>query len=155
MKRTLYYLILIIAVGSLIVSFWVRQKYFQVDEPVVLSFLVEKGDMEEIVKVRGEVVSKQEYDLGFSYSGKVSEIFVKEGQDVSKGDPLIKLKTTDFELENKKFKAQLDQASANVQAARATLKQYNALLSQEQSKFAELKKGTRTEDDYRYRDHFF
>lgn len=56
MKKISYYLTLIVIAGSIFVSFWVYQKYFKEENPNLLLFRVEKGSIQEVIKVRGEVV---------------------------------------------------------------------------------------------------
>ena len=114
MKKIYYYLAIIIIAGSALVFFWTYQKYFRVEESNFLLFEVERGDIQEVVKVRGEVVAQKEFDLEFPFSGIVEKIFVKEGQEVERGNSLIKLETTDFWLEIKRLEAILLQRKANL-----------------------------------------
>ena len=112
MKKNSYYLVLIVIAGSVFVFFWIYQKYIKEEEPNFLLFNVERGAVQEVVKVRGEVVARQEFDLGFPFSGTIEGVFVKEGQTVNRNAPLMKLETTDFELEIKKLEAVFDQKRA-------------------------------------------
>ena len=114
MKKTSYYLILIIAVGLAIVSFWVYQKYFRSEETRLLFFRVERGNIQETVKVRGEMAAQKDFDLEFPFSGTVERVFVLEGQTVTKNKPLMKLETTDFEIDVKRLKAVLSQKKLNL-----------------------------------------
>lgn len=127
-----YYLILIILIGISLVSFWVYKNYFKNETSQPLLFKVEKGSIQEIIKTRGEVISNKDFNLEFPFSGIVEKIFVKEGEIVNKNQPLMKLETTDFELEIQKLTSQLNQAKANLKAQQAILDK--------------LKKGTRTEE---------
>ena len=114
MKKTFYYLLIIIVLGGALVGFWVYGKYFKKDAPSLLFFKVERRNLIESVKARGEVVSEKEFNLEFPFSGTVESIFVKEGDEVKSGAPLIKLETTDFELDLKRLDALLMQAKANL-----------------------------------------
>ncbi|MBI4992030.1 MAG: efflux RND transporter periplasmic adaptor subunit [Candidatus Harrisonbacteria bacterium] len=114
MKKLSYYLILIVVAGLATVSFWVYQKYFRQEKPAFLLFPVERGSIQEVVRVRGEVVSQKEFNLELPFSGIIEKIYVKEGQSVSKGAPLVKLETTDLEIEIQKLSAVLDQRKANL-----------------------------------------
>jgi multidrug efflux pump subunit AcrA (membrane-fusion protein) len=91
MKKTSYYLIFIIIIGSFLIAFWVWQKYFKEESPSFLLFSVEKGEIKETIKARGEVIAKKEFDLGFPFSGIVEKIFVKEGQIVNQYNPLSEI----------------------------------------------------------------
>jgi len=132
MKKISRYLIIVVIIGGALISFWSYQKYFKKEAPTLLSFNVEKGSIQEVVKVRGEVVSQKDFNLEFPFAGIVERVFVQDGQKVYSGAPLMKLDTTDFELEIKKTQAQLAQAEANLATQRA--------------KLAELKQGTRPEE---------
>ncbi len=131
MKKISYYLIIIVAIGVILGSFWAYQRYFKKEKTKFLSFKVERGNIQEAVKVRGEVVSQKNFNLEFPFSGIVKKIFVKEGQNVDSGAPLIKLETIDFELEIRKYQAGLAEAKAN--------------LATQQAKLTELENGTRPE----------
>ncbi len=115
MKKISYYLIFAVIIGGLISSFWVYRKYFHKEKNNFLFFQVERGPISEIVKVRGEVVPKREFDLEFPFSGIVEKIFVKEGQAAAQGAPLMKLDTKDYELEVKRLEAALSQRTANLE----------------------------------------
>lgn len=114
MKKISYYLITIIIAGVVISSFWIYQKYFKKEVPDFLLFQVERGDIQEIIKARGEVVAQKDFDLQFPFSENIERIFVKEGQKVNQGAPLIKLETINFNLEVQRLKALLNQSEANL-----------------------------------------
>ncbi len=122
MKKISFYLVVVVIIGIALISLWSYQKYFKGEEVELLLFSVERGSMQEIVKVRGEVVSQTDFDLGFPFSGIIENIFVQEGQEVKSGDPLMKLEITDFELERGKLQAQLDGAKADLALQEADLK---------------------------------
>lgn len=115
MKKISYYILVIIILGAGVVSFWVYGKYFKKEAANELLFNVARGDIQEVVKVRGEIAAQKEFDLEFPFSGTVDKIFVKEGQQVSQGDQLMKLDATDFELEVQKLEAGLNQKKANLE----------------------------------------
>lgn len=115
MKKVSYYLIILVILGGIPVSIWIYQKYLKKDVQPPLLFKVERGNIEEIVKARGEVVAQKEFNLELPFGGIVQEIFVKEGDAVRTDDPLIKLEATDFELENGKLEALLAQNEANLE----------------------------------------
>lgn len=105
MKKISYYLFFIILAGGILISFWVQQRYFKKAESPPLLFKVERGDIQETIRVRGEVVSQKEFDLGFSFSGALDRVYVKEGERVEKDAPLMKLETTDLKLEIQRLEA--------------------------------------------------
>ena len=113
MRKVSYYLILVVAAGIVIIAFWVYQRYLVKENPAFLLFPVERGSVQEVVKVRGEVVAQKEFNLEFPFAGTISNIFVSEGEKVAQGDPLMKLETVDFELEIQNLETLLAQRKAN------------------------------------------
>ena len=57
--------------------------------------------------VSGSIIPDEEVDLSFETSGKVTDIFFKEGSKVSKGDLLAKINDAPLQAERKKLEAQL------------------------------------------------
>ncbi len=60
------------------------------------------------------VVSEENLNLAYSFSGKVEKIFAPAGATVKKGDPLMKLETNDLDLEMKGLNASLIKSQANL-----------------------------------------
>lgn len=98
MKKISTYLILAVSAGVLLTVVWVYQKYIKEPETSSLVFTAERRDIQETVKVRGEVVSERDFDLQFPISGTVFAVYVKEGDVVPAGTPLAKLDTRELEL---------------------------------------------------------
>ncbi len=115
MKKISYSLLFVVIVGIAVSAFWAYDRYFKKEEMGVISFVAEKGDVHEVVLVRGEVVPRKDFDLEFSFTETVERVFVNEGQSVVYGAPLVKLNTTDFELELQRLGAVLAQAQANLE----------------------------------------
>jgi HlyD family secretion protein len=74
------------------------------------------GDVVTRVLALGTVTSIREAKIGSKISGRVAAVFVKEGQRVSAGTPLLRLDASDLQ-------AQESQALASVAAARARLQE--------------------------------
>ncbi len=87
--------------------------------------IVQKHNLTEEVSATGNVKPLSDLDLSFETSGKISGVYADVGDRVFKGDILIK-------LDSSELYANLLQAEAN--------------LSAEQSRFLEIKKGTRPEE---------
>ena len=115
MKKISYSLVLVVIVGIALSVFWAYDRYFKKEDTGVISFIVDRGDVNEVVLVRGEVVPQKDFDLEFPFSGTVSNVWIKEGRSVSFGTPMVKLNTIDFELELDKLEAVLVQAQANLE----------------------------------------
>lgn len=68
---------------------------------------VERGTIKQTVEATGKISSADDLSLRFEYSGKVSEVKVKEGDAVKAGQVLMRLNTADLD-------AAVAQASANL-----------------------------------------
>ena len=60
-------------------------------------------DFEKVLREEGKIVSAEEYSLYPSYSGKIVNIAVKEGQKVKSGDFLANLETEELEFQLKEL----------------------------------------------------
>lgn len=132
MKKISYYLAFFILAGGAISAYWAYGRYIKKDEPQAIFLRVERGSINEMVKVRGEAVSQKEFDLEFLFTGTVERIFKKESDMVSKGELLMKLDTRDFELEINELEAKLNQSQASLAKllAGATKEDINVLETQ-------------------------
>jgi len=84
-----------------------------------------RGDLKQEVSVTGHVKPAESVDLAFERGGKVARVYAKIGDNVKAGQTLVS-------LENSDVSAQLLQAEASLDAAKA--------------KLDELRKGTRPEE---------
>ena len=105
MKKSLLYLLFVVIIGSGLVGWWSYQRYFKVEKQKIVEAVVEKGSIEEVVRVRGELVADQEYDLGWSLNGVVAEVNVVIGDKVEKTEQLAKLDTVAVYYESLKKRA--------------------------------------------------
>jgi len=79
-----------------------------------------RGDPQVTVSGSGTLAASNDRNLAFNVAGKIYEIYVKEGDKVSKGDALAKLDTTALELALAKAEADLIQLQAAQVQAGAT-----------------------------------
>lgn len=95
------------------------------DEEESVSQLVEvvRGDLSVIVSGGGNIAVADEADLTFVSSGKVDEIYVEEGDEVSEGEVLARLDTSALELALTEAEAAIKQAEAAIKQAEAAIKQ--------------------------------
>ena len=103
-----------VIIGLAFVSFWTYQRYFQEEGSNFLLFEVERGSIQEVVKVRGEVVTRKDVDLTFPFIGTVLRIYVSEGDKVAAGRKLIELDTSELLIDKKDAQAQLDLRKAEL-----------------------------------------
>lgn len=73
-----------------------------------------KGTMQPVVSFTGTIIPVNQIDVYSKIPGRVANVLVKEGDQVSEGDVLI-------ELENEELSAQVRQMQGNLEAARTQL----------------------------------
>lgn len=92
--------------------------YFAVSGEEEVEYITEiayMGDLQQTVSATGTLKAAEEIELNFKTAGKISEIMVKVGDEVTEGQELAKLDASDMAL-------QIRQAQANLSAAYANLK---------------------------------
>jgi len=127
MKKISTYLIIAVSVGAILTGIWIYMKYIKAPATSNLVFSAERKDIQETVKARGEVVSQKDFNLQFPVSGTVSAVYVKEGDIVSAGTPLMKLDTTQLNLDLDKLLSHA--AAKDVAVAEASLANAQATLN--------------------------
>lgn len=83
---------------------------------VTEEYTVTNRTITEQVRIAGTIDSVSRADLGFSASGRVSNIYVKEGDVVAKGQKIASLDTSELYANLRDAEADLNIARANVQA---------------------------------------
>jgi len=78
---------------------------------------VVRGDLEVIVSGSGNITVSQDASLAFGTGGKVAEVYVEEGDQVSQGDVLAKLDTSVLELALSQAELTLSTAEYNLDKA--------------------------------------
>jgi len=132
-RKLIIFFILAVAVAGAIISFR-RSK-----EPFYNFVVAQKGNLIQQVSVVGRVEPAKSVDLAFEKGGRVVEIMVRVGDEVSAGQTLVALDKSDL-------MAQLDQYQAALESSQAGLKQYEAAWQTQQAKLAELKAGAKPEE---------
>lgn len=101
-------------------------------ETLVSTDLVTKKTIVEIVSANGKIQPEVEVKISPDVSGEITELYVKEGDLVQKGDLLAKI-NPDFYLSN------LDKMTAAVNTSKANLATAKSSLSTVQSQFVNAK----------------
>lgn len=148
-KNPIVIILFVIVVGGIIaLSFFGKESGPKYDY-----IAAERGDLVSEVSVTGKVRPSHDADLAFEKIGKISKVYVDVGDRVTIGQPLVR-------VDNAELTAQLAQASAEVESARAKLLNYQANLDYakiqleqaglsaevEQIELDEIKRGTRPEE---------
>jgi len=78
------------------------------------------GEEEDAITASG-VVEANEVSVSSELSGRISEVYVSEGEAVGVGDPLYKLDDELLQAQQKQAQAQLESTQASLRGAEATL----------------------------------
>ena len=114
MRKISYYVIAVVVAGVAVSSFWVYQRYFKSAEQAFLYFKADRGDIQEAIKVRSEVVAQKEFNLEFPFSGTVEAVYVHDGDNVLGGQRLMRLDTRDLAIQEKQLTAVVTQRKADL-----------------------------------------
>ncbi len=112
------YIIGLVVILIIIVPFVLNKKNGKAQ---YLSEPIQKRTITQIVEATGTIEPINTVSIGSQVSGRIDEIFVDYNSHVEKGQLLAQIDTS-------LFKAQLQQAEANINNARATLQKNKALL---------------------------
>ncbi|MBU6310493.1 efflux RND transporter periplasmic adaptor subunit [Patescibacteria group bacterium] len=93
---------------------WVYVKYIRPDAVQEVVARAERTDLEELVTEQAELVSDEEYVLGFSTPGTIARVFVSEGDAVRASDPLVALDTAELEFDRRRLAAVLASRTAEL-----------------------------------------
>jgi HlyD family secretion protein len=95
-KRRKLWIAIIIAVVILAIIAFCMIKNMNAGIPEFRTEEVVKGDITEVVSGPGEVDPRVSVDISANIMGRVSKIYVEEGQSVSEGDILLELEQTEY-----------------------------------------------------------
>ena len=93
-KKILLFTIFGIILIILIISFLNQSESYK-KLPEIRIYSVKKTDISEMIQANGKIQMEQETYIDPGLDGYIEKIYVKEGQQVEKGEPLIKLKNSD------------------------------------------------------------
>ncbi|NQT50162.1 efflux RND transporter periplasmic adaptor subunit [Candidatus Kuenenbacteria bacterium] len=136
LKKKSFWIISIIIVVLIGGGIYVSKKPTVVEYDTVVA---EKGELIQEVSITGSVKPAEEVELAFERSGKLTYLPFQVGKEIKKGQTVASQSNADIA-------AQIKQARAGVDSAKAVLQKYEAVLSSEQVKLNEYKLGTRTEE---------
>jgi len=111
--------LLVLGVGLWFAYHELRGKYYQ-----------ETND----AQVRADMVT-----IAPRVSGYVSELLVRDNQDVAAGQPLLRIESRDYEARQAQADAQIAEARAGADNIRATIREQQATIGQAQAQLAEAR----------------
>jgi len=116
---------IILVIIIFIIALAIYQGFIKKKKPVFSLAEVSRGNISQEVSETGQVKKGEEIELTFKNAGRIEEIYVKAEDEVSVGQPLIKLETDQLSIQ---------------------LKEAEAVFEAQKIKLDELKKGTRIEE---------
>ncbi|HLC83133.1 MAG TPA: efflux RND transporter periplasmic adaptor subunit [Bacteroidia bacterium] len=134
-------IIWIIVSGLALIIFVVMLKNCSGDKSVKVA--VEKAakrNIMESVSANGKIQPEVEVKISSDVSGEIVELFVKEGDQVKKGDLLCKINPLIYESNSSRMVATLNGAKANVSNSKARLEQIKAAFINIEASFNRNKK---------------
>jgi HlyD family secretion protein len=121
----------VLAVLALIIGFTVRQSSKNV--ATVQTGKAQRQDLSTIVSASGEIKPKTYVNIGANAFGKITHLFVKEGDHVKKGQMLAQLENVQSSADVNANEASLQAAQTDAVAADAALKTSQADLLRAQA----------------------
>jgi HlyD family secretion protein len=112
----------------------------QDDLPEVEIAAVKKADITEKVSASGKVQPEVEIKISADVSGEITELAVKEGDSVRKGDLLFRIRPDNYQSMLDRARAALNTAKANLAQSRAVLAQSEARLIRTKLEYERNKK---------------
>lgn len=99
-----------------IVAIGVGLKLSKKEESIYLTETAKKGNIEQTVTATGSIRSNNRVEVGAQVDGKITELNVKLGQKVKKGDLLAKIDSMTQENDLEKAKSVLQSYKANLES---------------------------------------
>lgn len=135
---------IILAIVVLGVIYFIYSSIVKTKVRTIKPYTVKTGNITQNVSAVGNVVFGNMEELNFPISGKLQQVYVKDGQNVQVGEKLASLNTTtlfqnvqtaqnDYDIAQQKINAFYAQSAQNVQSAQDALNQAQANLSSDQA----------------------
>ncbi len=96
----------------------------------------QKKTISSIVKASGEITPEKKVEISAKVVGEITELPVKEGDIVHKGEKLVQIERDIYEASRDQAKASLDQAVAAIERAKVQLANAKRTLTRTQHLFA-------------------
>lgn len=133
-RRTLVILTIVILFAPLIVfSINARagqRQSTQTNRPAIQTYTVERGRVEAVVSAIGTIEAQQTVSLSFLTPGRVAEVYVRAGDFVFAGEPLVRLDDTNQRIA-------VDQAVLALERARLELDELRRPVSEDELRVAQ------------------
>ncbi len=139
--KLLKYLAIVVVVLLVLAVLGKKKGWF--GKGVILKVSIEtpkKRDIIETITANGKIQPETEVKLSPDVSGEIVELNIQEGNEVKKGDLLLKIKPDIYLSALERMKATLNSAKANMANAEARLVQVKAQFKKNQLEYTRSKK---------------
>jgi HlyD family secretion protein len=131
-KRTKIWLgVIVVAAGG--IGFQAKKAHDEKEITEVEIKKVERKDLRSLISASGKIKPKTMVDVSAAVSGKVLELLVHEGDDVRKGQRLLKIDPKPFETQVQQLDASIESAKANIELQKAQMRQSETQLHRSES----------------------
>jgi len=115
-KKFLVIALIVLIAGGTAYYFYSKNNQSQAAVVQLKQFTAKKEDLKIAIQSDGKVVSKDQVSLSFPVSGnlEVSDVYVKEGDTVKKGDKIASVKTESLQLDLRNAYSSYQSALANL-----------------------------------------
>ncbi len=120
-KRTVIWLV--VGVVAVAIGVQAKRSHDQKQVTEVDIKKIERKDLHSVISASGKIRAKTTVDVSAAVSGKVVEVDVHEGDQVVKGQRLLRIDPKPFETQVQQLDASIESAKANVELQRAQLVQ--------------------------------
>lgn len=131
----------ILGIGAVILTVIIVMKVSEGTKPIEV--VVEKAQMRdviEIVSATGKIQPETELKITSDVSGEITEMLVKEGDQIKKGDLICRIKPDMYVSALDRVNASVNTTKANLKTAEAQLEQAKASLVSAEASFKRNKK---------------
>lgn len=134
MKRIFWWLIGIVFLLVVLVFVGTKAGWINQDKGIKVSVTkTERHDIIETVAANGKIQPENEIKISSDISGEITALFVKDGDYVHKGQVLAKVNPQNYQSQQERISASVDQARAQLANAKANKAQADARLISEEA----------------------
>ncbi|MGE5631250.1 MAG: efflux RND transporter periplasmic adaptor subunit [Caulobacteraceae bacterium] len=126
-------IIVVVIIGAVRIVTASQDKFKEVDIGKA-----ETKKLSQTISVTGNIEANNKEEITLPTTQKVLDIYANEGRDIKEGDPILKVDTTDYEYQLKKFELGLDLANMSLQRLLNTDSKNNKTALEDALKKAEI-----------------
>jgi len=131
----------ILGIGTLVLVVIIMMKVTEGTKPIEITLdKAQLRDVVEIVAATGKIQPETELKITSDVSGEITEMIVKEGESIKKGDLICRIKPDMYESALDRVNASVNTTKANLKTSEAQLEQAKASLISAEASYKRNKK---------------